>query len=354
MKQIIAFTLICWSVIGYGQQDFQFSQTLSNPYLFNPAASGTSNVGEINIGNRMQFMQVEGKPMTSYLTFSSGFRTGKQRHALNELATGGKTVFNAPNRVLGSKHVAGIRLFNDQIGPFTRNAVMASYAYHLPLTKQFNMGVGLGFGWNNFGIDQSKLILGSSGDVTFQTYFANTSIQNRVDANTGITIYNEKLLIGVSTTQLFGSAIRFQDVTTSSTHLSHLYLIAAYRFEMNSTYGIEPIIQMKRVKGSPMSYDIGARIHYNRMGWVALAYRNSGNLSLGAGVNLYRHFRIAYNFDAGLGATRHFGSGAHELQIGYIFGYRRNMEKELKDQEKEEEKKNGSEDLETQPGTGNQ
>jgi type IX secretion system PorP/SprF family membrane protein len=354
MKQLVSFTLICWSVFTYGQQDFQFSQTLSNPYLFNPAASGTSNVGEISIGNRMQFMQVEGKPMTSYLTFSSAFRTGKQRHALDELATGGKFVYNAPNRALGSKHVAGIRLFNDQVGPFTRNAVMASYAYHLPLTKSLNMGVGLGFGWNNFGIDQSKLILGTSGDNTFQTYFANSSVQNRIDANAGITVYNEKLLVGISSTQLFGSDIRFQDVNTASAHLRHMYVIAAYRFELNSEYGIEPIVQIKQVKGSPMSYDAGARIHYNRMGWLALSYRNSGNLSIGAGVNVYRHFRIAYNFDAGLGATRHFGAGAHEIQIGYIFGYRRNMDKELKDQEKEEEKKKEAEENTAQPETGNQ
>lgn len=337
MKQLLTFSLVCLSAIGFGQQDFQFSQALSNPYLFNPAASGMQNLGEIQIGNRMQFMQVEGRPITSYLTFSTAFKPGKGKHALNELQTGSKTIYNTPDRVLGAKHVAGLRVFNDQIGPFTRNAVMASYAYHLPLTKTLNMGVGLGIGWNNFGIDQSKLILGTSGDNTFQTYFANTSVQNRIDANAGLTIYNEKLFFGLSSTQLFGTDIRFQDVNTASAHLRHLYLLASYRLEMNNEIGLEPLVQLKQVKGSSLSYDIGARVHYNRMAWLALAYRNTGNLSIGAGVNVYKHFRIAYNFDAGLGATRHFGAGAHEIQIGYIFGYRRNMDKEIKEIEKEKQ-----------------
>lgn len=338
MKKSLLFAFCAMQLSVFAQQDFQFSQTMANPYLFNPAAGGMMNVGEVSLGNRMQWMKVDGRPTTTYASIVSQIKTGNKASVLDELSTAGKSFYSSPQRTIGNKHVLGARMYNDRIGPFTKNAIQASYAYHLPLTKTINMGVGLGLGWSNFAIDQSKISLGTPGDQAYQNYFAATKNQNYLDINAGLVVYNDVFFFGFSGTQLGNTKARINEVESESNLGRHYYFSGAYRFKLGTDYAVEPLAQLKLTKNAPLSYDIGARFHYQRFGWLALSYRSQSAASIGFGINVFKHFRVSYAYEVGLGGTRTFGSGAHEVQLGFIFGHRRNMEKEFKQDEKEKEK----------------
>lgn len=339
MKKSLIFAFCAIQMSLFAQQDFQFSQSLANPYLFNPAAGGMMNVGEVSIGNRMQWMNVEGRPTTTYASIVSQIKTGKKAAVLDELPTEGTSFYSSPQRTIGNKHVLGARMYNDRIGPFTKNSIQASYAYHLPLTKTINMGVGLGLGWSNFAIDQSKISLGSPGDQAYLNYFAATKNQQYLDVNAGLVVYNDQFFFGFSGTQLGNTTARINEVELESNFGRHYYFSGAYRFEVGTDYAVEPIAQLKLSKNAPISYDLGARIHYQRLGWLALSYRSQSAASIGIGVNVFKHFRVSYAYEIGLGGTRTFGSGAHEVQLGFIFGHRRNMNKEFKEDEKKQDNK---------------
>lgn len=330
---IVCIVLLSFGAVG--QQDIQSSQTLSNPYLFNPAAGGMMNIGEITIGNRAQWMGVEGRPSTLFASVQSQIRGNRSKHVLDEMSTAGKTFYSTPQRTIGKKHIIGAKLLNDQVGPFTKTSVHGSYAIHLPFTSKINVGLGIGMGWSNFGIDESKVSLATAGDNAYLNYISVTSTQNFLDVSTGLIAYNDRFYFGISGSQFLKNKARFDGVQTESNYERHLYLIGAYRLDVTEKIGLEPTVILKRTNSAPINYEAGVRLHYQRLAWLSLSYRNQSAACVGIGFNALKHFRVSYSYDLGIANTQTFGNGAHEVQLGFIFGHRRNMDKEFKKDEKQ-------------------
>lgn len=336
MKKLIVIAFILVAGFTLGQQDIQFTQTASSPFLINPAAGGLMNVAEVTIGNRLQYAGVEGKPMTTFAGIQSmvRFKKRKSKALLSELSSIGQTFYSTPQRTVSYKQVAGLTFINDIIGPFTRTNVKANIGVHIPLSQKLNAGIGLGIGWSNFGIDQSKVTLGTANDKAYANYIGISASQNYLDAQAGLIVYNDRLLVSLSGSQIFNNKTRLSTVTTQSSFQPHLFVLASYRFDLGTSYGLEPIVQFRSVKHAPVSYDVAMRLHYMRMGWVSLSYRKQSSIGVGFGINLLARFNVSYSFEFGNGVTEKFGNTSHEVRLGFIFGHRRNMEKEFKQDEK--------------------
>lgn len=332
---ILLSTLL--SGIAVAQQDIQFSQALSNLYLFNPGAAGMTNVGEFNLGTRAQWLSVSGRPVTYYASGNSQIRFGKtDKPVLDEFSTTRKSFYDSPVRTIGLKHIVGGKVMSDAIGPFSKTTAMGSYAIHLPLTKKINIGLGVGVGFSSFSIDQGKVTLGQSDDGAYQSYLGSSSRQNFLDLQSGFVMYNDHFYLGVSGSQLLKNTTQFKGIETGSNFERHYYFMGSYRFDLGQKYGFEPLVIVKNTVGSPISLDAGARFHYYRIGWISLGYRGKSALTAGFGFNVMKQFRVAYAYDMGIAGLRSYGNGTHELQLGFIFGHRRNMEKEFKEQKKKE------------------
>lgn len=337
MKKLVLTSFIAVAGLAFGQQDIQFTQTASSPFLINPAAGGMMSVAEVVIGNRLQYAGIDGRPMTTFAGIQSMIRFKKKRSKalLHELSSIGQTFYSTPQRTIGYKQVAGLTFINDAIGPFTRTSVKGNFGVHIPLSQKLSAGLGLGLGWSNFGIDNSKVILGNSTDNAYTNYIGISARQNYVDAQAGLVVYSDRLLISLSGSQLFNNKTRLSDVTTGSTFQPHLFVLASYRFDVGQKFGLEPIVQFKSVKHAPVSYDLAMRLHYMRMGWVSLSYRRQSSIGVGFGINLLARFNVSYSFEFGNGVTEKFGNTSHEIRLGFIFGHRRNTKQELKQDEKE-------------------
>ena|SRR6218665_144763 len=342
MKKIFALVSILTVVLSAtAQQELQFSQVLSNPYFFNPAAGGLSNVGEVYLSQRTQWTSISGRPVSFYGTINSIIDTkkGDDQFALQELNKDRNSVYQSPERTLGKKHIVGGKMFTDQIGPFSKNAVQASYAYHLMVSPDWNLGAGLGLGWSNFGIDENKSVLTEAGDAAFLSYAANSPRQNYIDASAGLVFYSKELLVSLATTQLMNTTATFDGITSESKYNRHYTALLSYRINLNTSYTVEPLVIAKSVKNAPMSFDAGFRFHYKNMGFFSATYRNQNALSFGIGLNLLKNFRICYSYDLSIAKTRSFGAGSHEVQFGLIFGHKRNLNKEFEKDEKERKQK---------------
>lgn len=329
-----------WSAtLAVAQQDIQFSQVLSNPYLFNPAAGGMSDVGEINIGTRSQWLSVEGKPVTYYVSGQSRIRAGKKSEepALMEFNTEKHSFYNTPERTIGVKHIVGGKVVSDQIGPFSRTGFTGSYAVHIPFTKKVNVGLGIALGAMNFGINDEKVQLYQGDDAAYLSYVGASNRQGMIDVQSGLVFYNNKFYFGISGSQLLKNKVSFKGIDTESNLDRHLYAVGSYRFNVKE-YGLEPLVIVKKTVASPLSYDAGLRVHYRSIGWVSLGYRGNAALSAGFGINAFQHFRLAYAFEMGISGMRSFGNGSHEVQLGFVFGRNRNMDKEFRDQKKDHDK----------------
>ncbi len=348
-KHITAYLFVAGCVLNAAaQQDLQFSQAYSNPYFFNPAAGGLMDVGEVYVSQRGQWTGVDGHPSSFYGSIVSQIdtRRGDDKYPLQEFNTAGKSFFSTPQRNLGKKHVLGGKFFSDQIGPFKKSSVQATYAIHLPISTRMNLGAGLGLGFSNFGIDPSEVSLASGGDPAYTTYLTGSSKHNFIDASAGIVMYNDKFFLSLSTTQLFNNAARFDGVSSESAYVRHYQGMVGYDLKVGMDYTLEPFAIAKFVPNAPLSFDAGARLHYSRIGFLSVSYRNQSALAIGVGCNLLQNFRFCYNYDVAIGATQHFGAGAHEIQLGFIFGHKRNLEREFKkDEQEKRRKKQAEEDL---------
>lgn len=318
------------------QQESQFANTSNNPFYINPAAGGLYDVMQFEITGRTQWMGYNGGPRTMMVMGNSQIGFGGNK-ALKEYNVKDKSLFALPTVSTGNiKHIVGGKMINDAIGPFAKTSVHGSYAIHLPFVKSFNFGAGIGLGWSNFKVDQSRVILYQNDDDSYNQFLGSTSSQNLLDVNAGLVFYNEELFVGLSTTQALNNKVKFDTITTGSSHARHYYLVSKYRFDFGGG-AFEPSVTGKFTPNAPLSFDIGARFIINNSTWFGMQYRTSNALVLQLGSTIVKNLYVGYSYEHAVGPIQTANNGSHELQLGIFIGNNRNIDKEIKDNQKQVE-----------------
>jgi type IX secretion system PorP/SprF family membrane protein len=322
------------SFFNYAQQEYQFSNTVNNPFLLNPAAGGMTDVMQFEAGTRMQWLGYDGGPTTIMLSGHSQikfFGSGESK-VLGEFNVKDEKFFDSPEITTSkSKHIVGGKVWNDAIGPFSKTAIQGSYAYHLPLTKKLNFGAGIGLGFSNFRLNESRVVLHQADDNTYDQFLGSSSTQNMGDAQAGLVVYGERLFFGISGTQLLKNKVELNSVLTQSNMNRHAFMIVKYKVELSDDADIEPSFVLKTTMNSPISMDLGARYIHNNKAWAGVQYRTNSTLVLQVGCNLVKNLYFNYSYDHALGKLSGAGSSTHEFQLGYYLGKNRNVDKELKE-----------------------
>ncbi len=332
----ISLVLITGTVLA--QQEYQFANTINNPFLLNPAAGGLTDVMQFEAGTRMQWLGYDGGPRTILFTGNSQI-SFKNKKVLDEFNVHDEKLFSGPTVTTNkTKHVVGGKVWNDAIGPFSKTSINASYAYHLPLTKTLNIGAGLGLGFSNFRLDPSKVVLHESDDNAYSQFLGNSSTQNMGDAQGGIVVYGEKLFFGLSASQLFNNTVQFDNVSTESNFNRHYFMVAKYKLDLSDGFAIEPNAIVKMTSNVPVSYDLGARALLNNSSWFGVQYRSSSSLVFQVGTNLVKNLYFCYAYESSMGKLRTSSNGTHEFHIGYFLGKNRNVDKEIKEKSTNSEK----------------
>lgn len=270
------------------------------------------------------------------LTVNSPVNFNKASKALPEFNVFDDKFFKAPQYGTGKmKHVVGGKFINDAIGPFMKTSVYGTYAIHLPFSKHINFGAGLGLGFSNFSINESRVILHEENDIAYNGFLGATSAQNFFDANAGLVFYGEKFYAGLSMFQAFNNSVVFNDISTTSNYNRHFFLNAKYILPINADIDVEPSAVGKYVANSPMSFDFGARMVYKKASWFGVQYRTSNAIILQAGSTLIKNLYLAYAYEISTGKISTANNGTHEIQLGIYFGNNRNIEKEIKENKKE-------------------
>lgn len=322
--------------VANAQQESQFANYIHNPYLFNPAAGGLMDLVQIDLGYRNQWLSTDGNPSTVYLTGQSRITSKNSGlNAISEFNPERENVYKTPERTIGElKHVVGGKFMRDGIGPFNKTSVYGSYAVHLPITNKFNLGVGLAAGWGNFQIDPNKVTLHDPNDAAYTQFAGNVAKQNVLDVQSGLVLYSQRFLLSVSGTQLLRSKIDINQIETGNTLDRHLFVMSSYRFGVSDKVDLEPFVLIKAAQQSPTSFDLGMRVRYDKSMWAGFQYRRGNSFVISAGMNFLRNFSFAYAFEYGTGLVRISNAGTHELQLGFLLGRNRNMDKEIKETKK--------------------
>lgn len=318
MKKFLLFILVAAGLSAYAQQQEQYSLYMMNNYLVNPAVGGTEEFIDLKLGYRTQWVGLEGAP-------STGFVSG---HA----AVGKKTSRFDEVKQLPYHGVGGI-VQTDQIGVWNTLDVKASYSYHLPVSKKLIISFGAFVGFKQLKYDAGEAEFeydpNSGQGVNQDAAFANEATRYSPDATLGIWAYSDNYYFGISSFQLFGNTVSFEDYDGALSNnpninaqdaqaklARHYWFTGGYRFALGVNYHLVPSFVMKVVNAAPPQFDINTKLRYQDKFWIGVSYRNLDAIVGLAGVTIKKIIDVGYAYDANISDLNDHNSGSHEIMIG--------------------------------------
>ncbi len=274
------------------QQVPLYSQYMLNGFLLNPGIAGSVNYIPIRLTARQQWTGIEGAPSTQAIS--------------------------AHSPIMRQKMGIGGYIFNDKFGPISQTGLQLSYAYHLQLTREMKLGLGLSFKAFQLSLNESDLTVIDQGDPSVSGASESTFVP---DADFGAYLYTKKYYAGLSATQLIQYKIKLGDtqIESSNQTIRHYYLMGGYKIDINKDFMVEPSLLLKGTEVTPWQVDINAKVFYKKNYWLGFSYRTAQAAIVLIGFKVDK-FYLGYSFDYTFSNLKNYSTGSHEILIGYNLG----------------------------------
>ncbi|PRZ19240.1 PorP/SprF family type IX secretion system membrane protein [Flavobacterium granuli] len=286
--------LLFFTVIGYAQQDSQYTQYMYNTININPAYAGSREAMSIFVLHRAQWVGLDGAPVTNTVSLHT---------PINNSDVG-----------------LGISIVNDKIGPSDESTISADFSYTIPTSETFKLSFGLKASASLLNIDFiNKLSKYDLNDYQFET-----NIDNKFSPNIGAGVYlhSESSYIGLSVPN-FLETKHFDRYASrgANSHVAaekmHYYLIAGHVFDLSSEVKFKPSVLTKLVQGAPLQVDLSGNFLINDKVMAGVAYRWSAALSAMVGFQVNDSWFIGYSYDLETTRLENYNSGSHEIFLRY-------------------------------------
>lgn len=326
MWKCVVFIFTACSV--WAQQSPQYSQYIKNQYMLNPAATGAYDFLDITLGGRLQWAGFDNAPKTSYLYFSapvSELRRASMKRTYGVIRRGNKSVKHPKMKTGKGGHAVGGYLLADQYGAYRQLKAMGSYAFHIPLSRAYNLSLGVNAGIANRTFDASKAQVLSAivntgvNDPTYLMYAANQGAQYTMEMESGIYFYGKDVYLGVSANQLTQDFVMFGNRNINFDPAMHFFVSGGYSFHLNNQWGMTPAFLVKYVKAAPVSYDLSTLFDYQDRFWFGFSYRNEDAIVGMFGATFSNRFKAGYSYDFNINRFNRNSIGGHELVLGFMF-----------------------------------
>lgn len=285
--KLITLVLGLIGMMGYSQQDSQYTQYMYNTININPAYAGSREVLSIFGLHRSQWIGLDGAPTTN--------------------------AFSINSPIGDSSFGIGLSFVNDRIGPANESAISADLSYFIPMSENYKLAFGLKGTANLFSIDVNKLTIQHQNDPQFQ------NLDNDISPNVGagIYLYSDKFYVGLSVPNFFETK-RYKDNSISITQEKlHYYFITGYVFDLNENLKMKPSVLVKAVEGAPLQADGSLNfLIYDKL-TLGAAYRWDAAWSAMAGFQISNSIFIGYGYDRETTRLQNYNSGSHEVFLRF-------------------------------------
>ena len=274
-KVLIYLSVVLLGNVMFAQQLPQSSMYMMNNYLLNPAEGGTEDFIDLQAGYRAQWTglgteQTGINPNTMY--FSGHSPIGK--HSVNKDTTRENSAeLESAVKPLPYHGVGGMVL-SDQAGHFNTLEVKGSYAYHLPVSKEFFLSIGAFAGFKQLSVDAAKIVYDS--DDGTDPVSGNEGFQSSMnpDVTLGIWGYHKSFYFGVSSFQLLGNSVNVTTQEVEGGNLNrHYYFTGGGKIDVSQDMFLVPSLLFKMLPGVPMTMDFNAKINYAHKYWGGASFR---------------------------------------------------------------------------------
>jgi type IX secretion system PorP/SprF family membrane protein len=268
---------------AYGQSDIFLTQQWFSRINMNPAATGNSNNVDIFLFNRQQWTGFENAPKTSILNAHSYFN--------------------------GIQSGLGLSLMFDKLGVSHQTVdAMLSYAYHIDLTDNMLLSLGLSGGLYNSYWDPKKNRLNEDDDPEVSS--TEKSSRTTADFDAGLELNTYGFTFGASVTHLINPGP--EDAYTGKPG-REFYVYTRYRRAIDRDFDIAPGI-MYRNSNYLSFFDLNVTGWYQKKYWACLSFRPNNAFAVMLGVE-FGMFRVGYAYDRSVGVTSSLAANTHEIML---------------------------------------
>ena len=296
MKKLLnTIALFIWAQVVFAQ-DFPYHYFVHNvPLVSNPSLAAARD--KLNFSVASYNLWAGGfKPLNdNVIAFSYDVkRKGKA-----------KTSFDSDVGV-------GFVFANENIGPFTKNILQLIYAYHIPLTRDLQLSLGVSGMVANMSInvnslnplhgDDPRLVRGNNKTISF-------------DGGFGAALINKQYEVSLSVLNLAPSDYRFEDPSIEDiVNFRKYFLSGTYHLELNPKIFISPLITLRNVEKDNFGYDVSGAVRLSSFRF-GVGYRSEKTLFLYTRID-FKSFEFTYTSENPMQSNHMVGNG-HNFSLGW-------------------------------------
>ncbi len=293
-RAILSSLIIFISILDIkAQQDPQFSQNKLNQLAVNPGYAGSSNLINVSLLNRYQWVGFPGAPVT--------------------------TVFNADAalRLIGKNDGVGITIMNDVIGYEKNVSVGLMYSWRTQIGGG-NLGSGISIGLMNKNLKPDW----TSADGNDLVNLSDPGIPKQevngilADIGAGLFYQHRDYFLALSAKHINQPAFSYELAGKYSLR-RHYYFMGGYNFRMsNELFELLPTFFLK-TDATTYQVDLNMIVQYDKRLWGGLGYRPDDAVILTMGAELRNGIKFGYAYDISTSALSRYNSGSHEVYLAY-------------------------------------
>jgi type IX secretion system PorP/SprF family membrane protein len=306
MRILLSLAALLFSTALYAQQNPQYTQYIFNGMIVNPAYTGSKDVVNVSVMNRMQWTGMPGAPNTQTLSVDGATK----------------------NNRIG----LGAFMIHDRIGSGGKYSFFGNAAVKLPVSEKGVLSLGLSVGGYRHYIHGDEVHSADPMDnpIVDPSVPQDQEFVVKPDLRTGVYYHTERFYAGLSVTNL----IYFRDTRVIEPQ-RHYFLTSGYVFDLSPTFKLKPSFLLKEDFNGPTNVDLNMFLLFKDVVWLGSSYRTAANVfkkpvldatenlvfrdAVAAIIELYPapRFRIGYSYDVMLHELK--GQNTHEISLGYMF-----------------------------------
>lgn len=305
----------------WAQQRPQYTQYIFNNYLINPAITGIENYTDIKAGYRNQWTGLDGAPVTMYFTAHTPIGNKFiQGDPMSQPANGEDPMSRSyvqDYQAAPAHHGIGFTVVSDKAGPITQSNYNLTYAYHLGITSDLNLSVGVAAGLASINLNTSQITLENVLDPAIAN--GNTN-QFKPDLGLGVWAYSATYFVGVSAQQVLPQTLYFSSNSTynQSKTVPHYFVTAGVKLFLAEDITLLPSVMFKYVKPVPSTFDLNLKMAFQDKFWIGGSYRRNDAIAAMAGINVGSFLNFGYAYDFTTSNLNTVSNGTHEIILGIM------------------------------------